>query len=417
MITVELPEWGKRTVEGRWLRDDEARAEAARLTESGRLEVRELRVGIELSARSYVGEVELGDLRVRIVPKLSEDALQRLLSFAHGARAAAPGEVASAGPAALLGARFLGEVAALLPRGLDDAYQEQRGTLRELRGALDVPALAARGGLIDASLPCRFALRSTDTAPNRALLAGLDLVRRLAPQLGPLLPRLEAPLALAARRAPLDARMLLEARARLGLRTRHYLPALELLEALWRGQAPAPGATPTGFLFDMTRFFQSIVGRLLRGHLRGLDVREEWPMHDVLRYAPDANPLLRRPPTPRPDFALLDRGKIAFLLDAKYRDLWAEPLPRDMLYQLAIYAFGHGRQAVIVYPSDDPYAREARVELREPDGPWGHLVVALRPLPLARLAALSDAPGPAARRELEATARRLVFGDAAGDAP
>ncbi|MCS6902276.1 MAG: hypothetical protein RMJ98_21695, partial [Myxococcales bacterium] len=189
---------------------------------------------------------------------------------------------------------------------------------------------------------------------------------------------------------------------------RAYLPALELIEALLRGQIGVEGALPSGFLYDMNRFFQAVVGRLLREHLREYEIQEEWSLHGLLRYAPEANPHQRRPPTPRPDFALFSSGRLVALLDAKYRDLWTEALPREMLYQLTLYAIGHGQSSILVYPSDDPYAREARVELREPGGTWGFRTVALRPLSLTRLATLSDTPTLDARRELDSLARTLV---------
>ena len=71
---------------------------------------------------------------------------------------------------------------------------------------------------------------------------------------------------------------------------------------------------------------------------------------------------------PRPDFALLKNGQLARLMDAKYRDLWETPLPRDMLYQLSVYALSSkgGRQATIIYPTTNEYAVRQQIDIQNP---------------------------------------------------
>ncbi|MDW8251323.1 MAG: hypothetical protein RMJ98_18665, partial [Myxococcales bacterium] len=210
--TVTLSEWTRVLLPGRWLLDEEARATAAQLTEEGRLEVRELRAGLELAARSYVGNVELGDLRVKIVPKLNPDALWKLLVYCHGARAS-PRDPGQGSPAELLATHLIAEVEGMLLRGLERGYLLRKAALSSPRGRLDLQALAARGGLVEATLPCAFAEPGVDRALNRALLAGLEVAVALAPTVGPRAAPLRALLRRVVSPCTLDEKLLREARA------------------------------------------------------------------------------------------------------------------------------------------------------------------------------------------------------------
>jgi 5-methylcytosine-specific restriction enzyme subunit McrC len=83
----------------------------------------------------------------------------------------------------------------------------------------------------------------------------------------------------------------------------------------------------------------------------------------------------------------MSKGRVLSLLDAKYRDLWEHNLPREMLYQLAIYALSQpsGSTSAILYPATDPGAEPSRIEVLEPSSGKNAGYVALRPVHLHRM--------------------------------
>ena len=75
------------------------------------------------------------------------------------------------------------------------------------------------------------------------------------------------------------------------------------------------------------------------------------------------------PRVQKPDFVVLQGTTVAAVLDAKYRDLWQDSLPRDMLYQLALYALGPAgaiRRSTIVYPTLESAAMDQVIAIQEP---------------------------------------------------
>jgi 5-methylcytosine-specific restriction enzyme subunit McrC len=309
------------------------------------------------------------------------------------------------------------EVNELIRRGLQRRYERVEEELASPRGRIQFGVLAKRGGSREAHLPCIHHIRLEDQLLNQVLLGGLRLSIRLTDDLS-----LRSRVRLLTRQLEqeistirLSPDRLASARRKIDRLTQQYRPALTIIELLMESQGVSLTGEEQylrlpGFLFDMNRFFQALIARFLQDNLEGFEVHEEYRLRRMLAYHPEHNPRRRKSPAPRPDFAILKRGRIQALLDTKYRDLWESDLPREMLYQLALYAFSQG-SATILYPALDAKATEAHIQIQHPSS-GGHLAsIVLRPVNLLFLDQLISSRVDAELvRQRQGYARELVFG-------
>ena len=427
---IQLDEWEKRVPERgsplRGMRLSEGRHVAEDLTRRGQLEILELVRGVEIRAFSWVGRVEIGELTVTVKPKIPGAPFLHLLRYAYGLRHLSLKDAALYDSVQgtfqdLIVRQLASEVEELIARGLHRDYLREPAELAVPRGRIDFQryVIAAGGGR--ASLPCVHHPRIRETILNRVLLAGMVLAARVTDNvdLRGHLRRLVRAMDLHELPLRLDRDVFDRAWRSTDRRTRAYNPALKLIGLLMQGLGislddDASNIRLPGFLFDMNRFFQALLSRFLRENLAGYRVRDEQRLKWMFAFAPSGNPQGRRAPTPRPDFVILEGNRIASVLDAKYRDLWVHSLPREMLYQLAMYALGRNgsnRQAVIIYPTLDSTAIDQTYVLREPVNGAEQARIVLRPINLLELKALISAPvGVKRERRCAAMARRLVFG-------
>ena len=396
---------------------------ARRLSETGILEVLELRHGLIVRSTSFVGRVRLGEIDITVVPKLPTNALLKLLRYAYGLRdlrlfPSTTISTQATGLQDILVWQLIEEGKELLGRGLRRAYVRREEALSSPRGRIDFRTLAAQGTLPEASLPCIHHHRDENSLVNRVLLAGLKLAAALdvdrslrvrAGRLADLIAESVSPIRL-------DRQVFARLDGSMDRTTRAYEPAISLIRILAdAGGVSLGGETGPrlpGFFFDMNRFFQMLLGRFLKDNLPDLAVHSEHRLKGMLAYIPGWNPRRQQAPVPRPDFVVSTGAKVAAILDAKYRDLWENSLPRDMLYQLAIYATIHeGGTATILYPTTHAQATEARIEVRDPLGGKRRALVVLRPVLMERMDVLLSAkPTASILRERRAFAREMVFG-------
>lgn len=432
---VRLAEWQSITpapgspTEGVELGDDPAaRALARRLSEAGMLEVLELRTGLSVRSSSYIGRVRLGGVEFTVVPKLGSDTLLTLLRYAYGLRNLhllphTAHTTQALGFQEILVRQLIEEAGEIMARGLKRAYVRREEPLASPRGRVDFRAMAGRGPHVEAALPCVHHRRDEDRLINRVLLAGLRLaasvsadrgLRVRSGRLADLLGEVVAPIRL-------DRQVFRKLAGEMDRTTRPYEPAISLIRILHEagglslGEGEAGPSLP-GFLFDMNRFFQALLGRYLSENLPDHTVRSEHRLKGTFAYVPGWNPRRSQAPTPRPDFLVLRGARTVAILDAKYRDLWENPLPREMLYQLAIYALGQeGGPATILYPTTHERATEARIEVRDPMHGGRRALVVVRPVVIGTLERLVNSrPTASTLRQRGVHAHRLVFG---GDVP
>jgi 5-methylcytosine-specific restriction enzyme subunit McrC len=430
-IPVDLQEWKKASYEtytqlaGAELPQDEATQRLIRvLSESGRLTTLQLRKGLSLEASSYVGRIALGDLQITIRPKIDMQRLLHLVQYTYGLRQLdlySPIELDNE----LLSFQDLlinqlgAEISELVMRGLHRKYVRWEEALVSPRGRIAMQTIANQGGIFQASLPCIHYPRLEDCLVNQVLLQGVYLGVRLANDelLRTHLQRLANFHLSDISPVRLDRQTLKRLQREMNRLTTAYAPAITLIEMLLAGEGISfdegqPELDLPGFLFDMNIFFQELLSRFLSEYLQDYQLQTQFEIRDLIVYVD--NPLKRQTPKPRPDFVIKKAGKIVAILDAKYRDLWEESLPPGMLYQLVMYALSQDscNNAIILYPTVQSDAQEAKIEIRVPTYDKGRVYVVLRPVNLLKLEELIiESRKTKNERERITFAKWLAFGE------
>ncbi len=400
--TINLKEWSIIFEEGAELSDVDARNTAQALKEKGIIEITEQKNGIFVESNSYVGSIKIGNIQINVSPKIEGIPLYTLLRYAYGLRDLKLFNISehSIGNFSffdLLIYELYAEAEDLLRRGIHKSYEKKEEDLFSPRGKIDMNRLCTQGGLSKNKLPCRYFNREGNNVLNRTLLAGLKLGLKLVVdiELKAKLQRLCSIMEEEVDDIILTRGNLQLAKNSINRLNDRYSAVLEVINILYESQGiqledESRCINLRGYFFDMNAFFEKLVGKLLKDCVKEYVVKDQFSLHDMFMYTPGFNPRRRESPTPRPDFALLQGGKVVKLLDTKYRDLWENNLTRNMLYQLAIYAVsGIGdKTATIIYPavSDEPTVQ--KIDVKNPVTNTKMASIILKPINLVKVAGL-----------------------------
>ena len=370
-----------------------------------RLQIEELRRGLRIRTRSWVGVVRLPTVEIGVVPKVTGDllGLVRLLEYASGLDALirltddATLEASGDSLLELVVLLFVEASERVLRRGLLSGYVEREDDLPIVRGRiLGDRQLLERFGQLDRII-CRFDELEHDVVENQLLTAALQvassrvtsvgLQRRISRLRGVLEPICDTDqLNLAGARTTMTYN-----RLNAHYETAHQLGWL-LFDALGIDDLFASGeAQAFSFLLNMNQLFERFVTRVVEQVLAAARYRvtSQSPFKSVVW-----NVSSQRPYTSIIPDVIVERrgesdGRVA--IDAKYKLYDERGFDQGDIYQTFLYAFALGATAsggvptsLLLYPATAEEPRSTRLRIRRLSGGAGAEIVGIG-LPVAAL--------------------------------
>ncbi len=374
---LQLSEWRTAELPGATLSDADRRLADALREGEGRLVVDELRTGLRVTSRSWIGVVRFEACEIRVVPKVVGgnlgvfrmidyvrrlDALKRLQSQ-RTLDVARDGSLVD-----LLGLLLAETTNQLVRDGVLSDYVVREETLTTMRGRLRIAEqYRRRFGQID-RLECQFDEHETDIVENQLLSAGLGIARRVCtdPEVRRQLARFHTVMSEVCDTSRFEPDAAALALNEYNRRNERYRPSHELAWLFVRSQAVtdlySPGSgTSFAFLLDMNLLFERFVTRLLQDALAGTGIQVHAQYKDTSLIVEE--PLGRRYAAVIPDVLLEwqdDHGRKRLPIDAKYKLYDENKLDPADVYQTFFYAYAYARpvdhagddvRAAILYPA------------------------------------------------------------------
>jgi 5-methylcytosine-specific restriction enzyme subunit McrC len=393
--TVRLNEWQTVTEPSLRLTDVDRKLANQLAGEGGRercLIIDELREGLRIEARSWVGVVRFTAFDIRVEPKLAGDSMKlaEMVEYATGLDAlkrfprerSLPTEESDLFD---LIALLLAEAcSALVKGGLQSDYVRHEDVLPVLRGRLLADRQVMKHfGRVD-HLECRYEEYETDIPENQLLAAALelcvqrvknDLVRRQMRHLFVAFKQVCDP-------STLNVDLLRETLSYTRLNERYrkaHALAWLVLDGLGISDLLHPGTTESFvFLINMNLLFEQFLWRALNTlcSRRSLRIRYQLRNRSILW-----NSLRNRPYSSIiPDFLMDDPSvssemKHCLPIDAKYKLYDELKIGNEDIYQCFLYAFAYAQpqsarlpEAILLYPGIKEVPTEQLLEIRSMNG-------------------------------------------------
>jgi 5-methylcytosine-specific restriction enzyme subunit McrC len=366
---IRLSEWSEANLDGVSLSDSDRRL-ASKLTADRKVLVDELRSGLRVKARSWVGVVAFEAFDLCISPKLAggSNGLIEMISHVAGlddlVRELGERDYRSDEHDDLLdivASAFIQLTERILRRGLRQDYQEHEAAIPVVRGRILADRqLRRRFGRLD-RIECRFDERTNDVLDNRLLAAATRVLRRTVRSraLRSRIHRLHSHFEAASISAHVDTAHI-RSHHHYHRLNEHSRGAHELALLVLEGMS-VQDLLHTGqlrsfvFMIDMNnvfeRFMTVVVRRALRNTAFRVDVQTS---ASGIIWDIDTRRSFKRI---RPDMVMTCGETGARLpIDAKYKLYDISGMPSSDLYQAFLYAFANeteqSRQASLLYPSD-----------------------------------------------------------------
>jgi len=383
--SITLTEWKTKTcpnlslsIEDRQLVDD------LKNRATGRLDVNELREGIQIRAYSWVGVIRFQNFDVRIIPKLAggNASLVEMLTLTGGLNTLRRNsgkrnlEVnESAHLLDLIALLFAKACEKIVDGGLLHDYVERESDLPVLRGRLLTgQQIRQFHGRVD-RLVCRYDDHLTDIIENQILAAALTICRFRVndPVVRLQIHRLHTIFAAVCSTKKLTDLASLRTRIHYNRMNEHYREAHELawllFDSMGINDLLAIGQTRSfAFLLDMNRLFELFAARFinhaLQDKLYQIDdqKRDRSIIWDLMQERPYTHII--------PDILIKLDNDHYLTIDAKYKLYDEKKLSTADIYQSFFYAYAYNDQgkqkpaALLLYPSSKQHERAGYLQIR-----------------------------------------------------